>query len=271
MKFKKIIPFLAILTTVLCGCGRSESSNSASTATTTYSSIMTSPTTTQNITTTSKSVVSSTEKPPKEVGVRWNVPLILQNPELPTGCEITSMTMIMNFYGYEYTKEEMNNKFLNKSNDFFYKDGQLYGPNPNKFFLGDPSVTRGYGLQCFSDVWVDTLNKAFKENKSARYAYSLDGKALKELEVFLDGGPILISASITMNLATPQNLFKDFETGEEVTTYRNFHCVVLTGYDEENYYINDPLGTFSKVEKSRLQKAYESTGSQNTIVGVEKL
>ena len=277
---KKFLLLLIIIIICLSGCGRNNSdetstaTNSFNITESTASTLSTSTTTIQTseeVQTTSKSIISEETKPPKEVGVRWNVPLIIQNPELPTGCEITSITMVANFYGYKYTKEEMNEKFLDKSENFFWEDNQFYGPNPNKFFLGNPTSSQGYGLQCFSGVWVNTLNKVFQENQSTRYAYSLNGKTLKELEVFLNSGPILISASISMEPITQKNYFKDFETGEEIFTYKNFHCMVLIGYDEENYYINDPLGNFEKVEKAKLQSVYESTGSQNTIIGVEKL
>lgn len=277
---KLLLLILISISLLLCSCGQTTNYNESSDPTnlssietiTTTTTSTTETVTTTNQQTTSTSIISEETSPPKEVGIRWNVPFINQNPELPTGCEITSITMLMNFYGYDYSKEEMNQKFLDKSDNFFWKNGQLYGPNPQKFFLGNPAFSSGYyGLQCFSGVWVDTLNKAFKENKSQRYAYSLNGLTLSELEKFLSEGPILISASIDMNPACSQVLFKDFETGAAVTTYRNFHCVVLVGYDEESYYINDPLGNFEKIEKSKLQKAYESTGSQNTIIGIEKL
>lgn len=31
-------------------------------------------------------------------------PIIIQNPELPTGCEITALTMVLNYYGYPADK-----------------------------------------------------------------------------------------------------------------------------------------------------------------------
>lgn len=268
---KKIILVLISILVLLCGCGQSkdsiESSGSTSLSSTeTTSTTVESTTSTESQQTTSTSIISIETKPQKEVGIKWKVPLIMQNPELPTGCEITSITMVVNFYGYDYDKITMIDKYLDKSDNFYHKDGQLFGPNPQKFFLGNPRSTSGYGLQCFSGTWVNSLNKVFKENKSEHYAEEISGKSLKELEDELQSAPILISASIDMNPASPRVLFKDSETKEDVTTYRNFHCVVLVGYDEDYYYINDPLGTFSKLEKTRLERAYTSTGQQAVIV-----
>ncbi len=39
---------------------------------------------------------------------------ILQLPELPNGCEITSLTTLLTFYGYEVTKTVMADKYLPK-------------------------------------------------------------------------------------------------------------------------------------------------------------
>lgn len=268
---KKFIPILISILILLSGCGQSKgsvessgpvSSSSSETTSTTVESI----TSTESQQTTSTSIILIETKPQKEVGIKWKVPLVMQNPELPTGCEITSVTMVVNFYGYDYDKIIMTDKYLDKSNNFYYENGQLFGPNPQKFFLGNPRSTSGYGLQCFSGTWVNSLNKVFEENKSEHYAEDITGRSLKELENELQFAPILISASIDMNPATPRVLFKDSETKEDVTTYRNFHCVVLVGYDENYYYINDPLGTFSKLEKARLERAYTSTGQQAVIV-----
>ena len=272
---KKFLLLLIIIIICLSGCGRSNSdetstaTNSFNITESTASTLSTSTTTIQTseeVQTTSKSIISIETKPQKEVGIKWKVPLVMQNPELPTGCEITSITMVVNFYGYDYDKITMTDKYLDKSDNFYYDNGQLFGPNPQKFFLGNPRSTSGYGLQCFSGTWVNTLNKVFEENKSEHYAEDISGRSLKDLEGELQSAPILISASIDMNPASPRVLFKDSETKEDVTTYRNFHCVVLVGYDEDYYYVNDPLGTFSKLEKARLERAYTSTGQQAVIV-----
>ena len=272
---KKFLLLLIIIIICLSGCGRSNSDETSTTTTSfnitesTASTLSTSTTTIQTseeVQTTSKSIILIETKPQKEVGIKWKVPLVMQNPELLTGCEITSITMVVNFYGYDYDKITMTDKYLDKSDNFYYDNGQLFGPNPQKFFLGNPRSTSGYGLQCFSGTWVNTLNKVFEENKSEHYAEDISGRSLKDLEGELQSAPILISASIDMNPASPRVLFKDSETKEDVTTYRNFHCVVLVGYDEDYYYVNDPLGTFSKLEKARLERAYTSTGQQAVIV-----
>ena len=39
--------------------------------------------------------------------VQIDVPVILQNPELPNGCEITSLTEVLQYLGFQVTHTEM--------------------------------------------------------------------------------------------------------------------------------------------------------------------
>ena len=54
-----------------------------------------------------------------------------QYPELPTGCEITAMTMVLNYYGYNVDKVTMALDYMPKIQAEFYRgeDGRLMGPD----------------------------------------------------------------------------------------------------------------------------------------------
>lgn len=41
-----------------------------------------------------------------------NFPILYQMPELPTGCEITALTMLLNYYGLPAEKVEMATEYL---------------------------------------------------------------------------------------------------------------------------------------------------------------
>ena len=61
----------------------------------------------------SKSTQEKSEK--KELPKSYIIqgfPIINQMPELPTGCEITAMTMALNYYGYQADKVEMATQYL---------------------------------------------------------------------------------------------------------------------------------------------------------------
>lgn len=62
---------------------------------------------------------------------RLNVPLIAQRPQLPTGCEITATTMMLNFAGDNSTKLQLT-KEMPRSSD------------PNQGFVGNPYKKSGW-------------------------------------------------------------------------------------------------------------------------------
>lgn len=81
-----------------------------------------------------------------------------QNPELPTGCEITSLTSVLNYYGINVKKETMADDYLKKG------DGSYY-----KMFLGNPRDAGSFG--CMAQPIVDAANLYFKKNNVSMKAY----------------------------------------------------------------------------------------------------
>lgn len=68
-----------------------------------------------------------------QTSVLLDVPLIAQCPELPTGCEITSVTMMLQYKGCEVNKIDLANE-MPKSSD------------PNKGYSGNPFQTSGWTI-----------------------------------------------------------------------------------------------------------------------------
>ena len=70
-------------------------------------------------------------KPPIKPEQQLNVPIENQMPDLPNGCEVTSLAMLLNYYGINVTKEDLAQKIAHVSS----YDGNYRG-NPNKGFVG---------------------------------------------------------------------------------------------------------------------------------------
>ena len=86
------------------------------------------------------------EKEPVEniSSIKLNVSNILQNPEMPTGCEITSLTIDLNYLFPDdgITKQYMADNYL---------DTAVIGTaSPNDAFLGSPYSSHSYG--CYAPV-----------------------------------------------------------------------------------------------------------------------
>ena len=61
------------------------------------------------------------------------VPQILQNPELPNGCEITSCCEVLRYLGFAPDKCELADHYLPRS-------AQWYGADPDEVYMGNPHL-----------------------------------------------------------------------------------------------------------------------------------
>ena len=130
-----------IVAGLCCSCTDQPPTSQATNLTTTTQQMTT------NLTTTSATTTSATTVTNKKI---LSVQNILQNPELPTGCEVTSAAILLNYYGYNTDKVWLCDNFLPKSTDFHGS----YGPDPNKVFVGNPKSSSGRGLYCHAPVIV---------------------------------------------------------------------------------------------------------------------
>ena len=95
-------------------------------------------------------------------------PDLLQTPELPTGCEITALTMLLRYYGLPAGKTTMAEAYLPKTS-FRLKedeDGNFYGPDINRYFVGDPFTETG--IVCGPGAIARAQNRTTGPNPSPR-------------------------------------------------------------------------------------------------------
>jgi uncharacterized protein YvpB len=136
-----------------------------------------------------------------------DVPYISQLPDMPFGCEVVSVTMMLNYGGVAVSKEEL-------------AAGLPYASDPNEGFTGNL-----YGNDNFSDgfgdggiIWPPALLGLVQSyQKSAR---DLTGESWATVRGHIDQGkPVCIWFS---------------EGGLD-------HTVLLTGYSDATVWVNDPL------------------------------
>lgn len=200
------------------------------------------------------------------------VPVINQYPELPVGCEITSVTAVLNYLGYKVDKVYMQENFLEDSYNFKRIDeNSRYGPDPSKVFVGNPKDT---GFGCFAPVVVDSYRKFFRFMGSKNYAIQLNDPNGQDLELLLDNGvPVVVWASINMKpfRYTANNEWILDTTKELFRWPGNAHVLVLVGYDDEYYYFSDcnDKEEISRYRKEDFLTRWEQFGKQAVIVKLE--
>lgn len=135
-------------------------------------------------------------------GIKNYVKVICQRPEMPTGCEITAVTMMINFAGHNITKDQAA-KIMPRS------------LNPNKGFIGSPYKKFPLGF------WVapDGVKPVVKH--------------------YLGTAINMTNCSIS---AIKKKLIRSHLVVAWVGYFDNFsnHAITLTGYHSNTLYYNDP-------------------------------
>ncbi|MHA7967652.1 C39 family peptidase [Paenibacillus sp. CAU 1782] len=195
------------------------------------------------------------------------IPVIMQKPELPNGCEITSLTAVLNFYGYTADKLDMADNYLPKEG-WVRKDGKLYGPDPNKAYAGDPRMQPG-GFFSFAPPIVDAAEAYIADNGGSHTVTDITGSTREEIvEKLMQGIPVV--AWTTLDLSAPKiGYFWYFnDTGELYNAPINLHVVVLNGYDVDTntLHVMNPLEGQVSYSADTFFKSYELMGSHALIV-----
>lgn len=175
--------------------------------------------------------------------------VILQKPELPTGCESVALTMVLKQKGYPIEKTTIAEEYL-----IYNRDNYASG------YVGDPSTYGGVGI--YPPGLVNTANRFLKQRYQQHTAYDVSKLSLEELFPYVAAGnPVLLW--LTSDLEDPYFSSQSVEYGgDSYRWYWNEHCVVLGGYNLEKQSVTlfDPLK--GKVEESleRVEEIYNQTG-----------
>lgn len=189
-----------------------------------------------------------------------DVPLINQfdHPHLYKGCEVTSLAMILNHHGLQVTKNELAQKIQTVPLEYPNKKKG----NPHIGFVGD--MAEGPGLTVYNEPIFD-LAKEYVGEKAINLTNSPFEDLLRKV-----GRGIPVWVIIPSKYTPGSSTYEKWDTlqGTIYVTF-NVHSVVITGYDQNSIYFNDPFGTKNKkVDRKDFILAWEEMGSQ--AVAIEK-
>ncbi|MDR1014834.1 MAG: C39 family peptidase, partial [Coriobacteriales bacterium] len=131
--------------------------------------------------------------------VRLDVPLFLQLPGYPTGCEAASVAMMLSHAGYDVSIEDV------------VRAMPYHGSNPDLGFVGNPRTWSGVTI--YPPALLGTVRSY------AGSAVDLTGASLDTFKAYLRAGKAIAC-------------WIRYGSG--------LHCVAITGFDEQNFYYNDP-------------------------------
>lgn len=179
-----------------------------------------------------------------------NMPYYNQKKRYPTGCEPVSAVMAMKYLGSSVSYEKYITKYLKKGK-------YPTRTNPNKAFMGNPKSRSAWG--CYQTPIINATKKATKKVK-AKKSYEKSVAALTQK--YIDySKPVIIWG--TVNMAPVKRTIK-LRCG--VYWKSPNHCLLLTGYDSEYYYFNDPLrAKNTRYSKSTVEKIFAKKDKRAVI------
>lgn len=199
----------------------------------------------------------SLEELPAEASI--DVEPILQLPELPTGCEVTSLTMALNYAGFAVDKTTLTSDYLICADPYTATFGEA--------FIGSPYDETAWG--CYAPVIVKTAQVFLDEMDATLTAYDLTGSDFETLlwEV-ANGTPVITWVSINMTDNIEERYYWTTEDGKDAVFLVNEHCVVLCGYDTNagTVLVCDPLAGLVEYDMDVFQDRFERMYSQAVVI-----
>jgi uncharacterized protein YvpB len=206
-----------------------------------------------------------------------NVPYVNQN-DIASGCESASATMLLQYYGYKISAKEFTDNYLIKKDWFLGSDEKPYGPDPYAAYTGNPYQSGG--LHCGFGIFAPGTAKSIDKVLDAKRHQTkiITGMNLIDLiKNYIDKNiPVLIWATMDMKKSSygyswiinyvDEN--SPYKIGDIFTWVKGEHCLVLVGYDDNNYYFNDPYKNHGLItyEKELVNLRFLELGKQSVVI-----
>lgn len=196
------------------------------------------------------------------------VKLILQNPELPNGCEVTCLAMLLSAAGFPIGHVDLYRNYL-PTDGFSHFSGQRFGPSPEEVYVGDASSRDG-GWYCFENPLVEAGNAWIQQNDGGSRMKVISGISQEDLEQYTQNG-IPVITWVTLGYGRPDyanNFSWNLPSGESYVPYSNLHCVLLTGEENDRYRIADPINGMQLVSKEVFWNSFDAMGRRAVTMEV---
>lgn len=193
----------------------------------------------------------------------------LSQDGIPTGCESVSTVAALQYQGIDISIDEFIKTYL-PCEGFYRQNGVLYGPDPHQAFAGNPYKSASLG--CYPNVILKALHKmkaADYPGMNALQFEDVSGNELETLATQYIAQQIPVILWVTMNMKEPYKGMQYYlEDGTLYTWTAQEHCTVLCGYDENYYYIMDPLadGEIVAYAKELVETRYEELGKYAVVL-----
>ena len=192
---------------------------------------------------------------------------VLQLPELPVGCEITALTILLRYCGFDADKTDLARNYLPVSwGNARFEDGKTYKDSFFDYFIGDP-FSQGYG--CFSNAIEKAANSYISDHGGGFTVMNISGSHPDVLYDYLASGtPVLCWATDGMIEPEYYETWYDNNTGEQLDWYLNEHCFVLAGFNMSGDIVtlNDPMKGIIDYNINKFETRYDQMYRQAIVI-----
>jgi glucan-binding YG repeat protein/uncharacterized protein YvpB len=189
-----------------------------------------------------------------------DVPLVAQMPELPRGCEVTSLAMMLMDAGKNVSKMTLASQVRKDPTPYSKTNGQVYFGNPYSGFVGDMYTFSKPGLAVYHGPIADLAEQYLPER-----VVDLTGSNFEEIYKHLNNGKSVWVINNVYFDTVPSQYWQTWNTptGKVSITYKE-HSVLVTGYDSQYIYFNDPLSVTKnrKATISAFKRGWVQMGKQ---------
>jgi len=210
--------------------------------------------------TSSTSPVSSEPLPSAKL---LRVPAQSQLPQLPNGCEATSLSMLLTVVGHPVDKLTLaKDQPVDPTKRVYGAQGvTTYWGNPNVGFVGSVyEYANGFG------IYHGPIAKFINQLLPAR-AQDLSGRPFSDLlAVVAHGTPVMVWTTATFQ---PTNLWTSWNTPEgPIKVTLQEHAVLLVGYNGTQLFVNNPLNgdQAQPVNRQEFIAAWKQLGEQAVTI-----
>lgn len=191
---------------------------------------------------------------------------IFQNPKYPNGCEIASLAAVLQYYGFDVKLDELNKTYLPRQDFSYAKQGALIGPDPEKYYVGDPASNQGW--YCFEHPLATAADAYLDNHDSDLCARILTGASMDELEAWIENNvPVIVWFTVNYGAPAYSSSFHwTLGTGEQYIPYCNLHCLVLTAIEGNVCRLADSLAGITEVDSDTFEEIYAQMGQRALVI-----
>ncbi len=188
------------------------------------------------------------------------VPLILQLPELARGSEITSLAMLLTYAGVEVTKLELAEQVKKDQTPLKREDDVIYFGHPNDGFVGNIYTTSIPGIGVFHKP-IRELAELYLPDTIV----DMTGAQFEDVIYPIHQGiPVWVLIHNQFKTLPETSFQKVMTPSGEINVTPHQHSVLITGYDENHIYFNDPLSreVSRPISREQFKAAWMQMGQQ---------